>query len=169
MHEAHLDPEFEQLFARFAQQEVPQQPGQQLEETTRYLAILCALMGCQGVEEFRRALPRALDAGLDAVAVKEAVYQAVAYLGIGKVRPFLTATNEVLAQRGVALPLAGQATVTPDDRLGKGVQAQVAIFGDGMREAWKSGHIHRYLAANCFGDSYTRTGLTLAQREMVTF
>ena len=169
MHEAHLDPEFEQLFARFAQQEVPQQPGQQLEETTRYLAILCALVGCQGVEEFRRVLPRALDAGLDAVAIKEAVYQAVAYLGIGKVRPFLTATNEVLAQRGVALPLAGQATVTPDDRLEKGVQAQVAIFGDGMREAWKNGHIHRYLAANCFGDYYTRTGLTLAQREMVTF
>ena len=27
----------------------------------------------------------------------------------------------------------------------------------------------RWLAANCFGDYYTRTGLSLAQREMITF
>ena len=26
-----------------------------------------------------------------------------------------------------------------------------------------------WLAENCFGDYYTRTGLTLAQREMITF
>lgn len=38
-----------------------------------------------------------------------------------------------------------------------------------MLEAWKTGHIKRCLAANCFGDYYTRTGLPLAQREMITF
>ena len=38
-----------------------------------------------------------------------------------------------------------------------------------MKEAWKAGHINRWLAANCFGDYYTRTGLDLAQREMITF
>ena len=37
-----------------------------------------------------------------------------------------------------------------------------------LRES-KAGHINRWLAANCFGDYYTRTGLTLAQREMITF
>ena len=38
-----------------------------------------------------------------------------------------------------------------------------------MKEAWKNGHINRWLASNCFGDYYTRTGLDLAQREMITF
>ena len=38
-----------------------------------------------------------------------------------------------------------------------------------MKEAWKSGHINRWLADNCFGDYYTRTGLDLKQREMITF
>ena len=38
-----------------------------------------------------------------------------------------------------------------------------------MNEAWKNGHINRWLAQNCFGDYYTRTGLDLAQREMITF
>lgn len=38
-----------------------------------------------------------------------------------------------------------------------------------MKEAWKAGYINRWLAANCFGDYYTRTGLSLAQRELITF
>ena len=33
------------------------------------------------------------------------------------------------------------------------------IFGEGMKDAWKKGHINRWLAANCFGDYYTRKGL----------
>ena len=33
---------------------------------------------------------------------------------------------------GVALPLEGQATTTAEDRLEKGVDAQVTIFGEGM-------------------------------------
>ena len=103
------------------------------------------------------------------VAVKEIVYQGVDYLGIGRVLPFLEAVNRVLTARGVALPLAGQATTTMADRLEKGAQTQADIFGPQMLEAWKSGHINRWLAANCFGDYYTRTGLDLKQREMITF
>ena len=60
-------------------------------------------------------------------------------------------------------------TTTMNDRLEKGVEAQTAIFGEHMKEAWKKGHINRWLAANCFGDFYTRTGLDLPQREMITF
>lgn len=56
-----------------------------------------------------------------------------------------------------------------EDRLEKGAQAQADIFGPQMKEAWKSGHINRWLADNCFGDYYTRTRLDLAQREMITF
>ena len=36
------------------------------------------------------------------------------------------------------------------------------------KEAWKNGPINRWLADNCFGDYYTRTGLDLAQRELIT-
>lgn len=163
------DPEFAERFEHFAFDEVVNEPGQQLDDTTRYLAILATLLGCQGIEEFDAVLPRALDAGVTPVMVKETVYQAVDYLGIGRVRPFLDAVNAELTARGVALPLAGQATTTMADRLEKGAQAQAAIFGSHMLEAWKQGHINRWLAANCFGDYYTRTGLDLAQRELITF
>ena len=163
------DPEFVERFEYFAFDEVVNEPGQQLDEVTRHMAILATLLGCQGTEAFRRELPQALDAGVTPVMAKEIVYQAVDYLGIGRVLPFLDITNEVLKARGVALPLEGQATTTMEDRLEKGAQTQADIFGPQMLEAWKTGHINRWLAANCFGDYYTRTGLTLAQREMITF
>ena len=163
------DPEFVERFEHFALDEVVNEPGQQLDEVTRHMAILATLLGCQGTEAFRRELPQALDAGVTPVMAKEIVYQAVDYLGIGRVLPFLDITNEVLKARGVALPLEGQATTTMEDRLEKGAQTQADIFGPQMLEAWKTGHINRWLAANCFGDYYTRTGLTLAQREMITF
>lgn len=163
------DPEFAERFEHFAFQEVVNEEGQRLDDITRHMAIIATLLGCQGLDEFKLELPRALDAGISPVMVKEVVYQAVDYLGIGRVRPFLNITNDILAERGVKLPLDGQATTTMDNRLEKGIQTQVEIFGDAMKEAWKNGHINRWLAANCFGDYYTRNGLTLAQREMITF
>ena len=163
------DPEFMERFEHFAFDEVVNEEGQQLDDINRHMAIIATLLGCQGIDEFRIELPRALDAGLTPVMVKEIVYQAVDYLGIGRVLPFLDATNEILLSRGVELPLEGQATTTMEDRLEKGIQAQTDIFGEQMKEAWKAGHINRWLAANCFGDYYTRTGLDLRQREMITF
>lgn len=166
------DPEFIELFENFAFDEVA--GAGDLDDRTRFLAILATLLGCQGVDAFRAMLPAALHAGVTPVEVKETVYQATAYLGMGRVYPFLRATNEVLASEGIALPLPGQATTTAKDRREAGTQAQVDIFGEGMRDFWRSGpeesrHINTWLAANCFGDYYTRTGLDYGQREMITF
>ncbi len=163
------DPEFMERFEHFAFDEVVNEPGQQLEPRTRYMAILASLLGCGGVEAFKYMLYSALDAGVSPVDAKEIVYQAVDYLGIGRVLPFLNITNEVLEDKGVELPLQGQGTTTLENRLEKGAQAQAEIFGEGMLTAWKKGHINRWLAANCFGDYYTRGGLNLREREMITF
>ncbi len=163
------DREFMERFERFAFEEVVNEEGQGLEPKVRYTAILATLLGCQGTDAFRMMLPKALDAGVTPVMAKEIVYQATDYLGFGRALPFINITNEILEARGVALPLENQATTTMEDRLEKGIQAQVDIFGEHMNEAWKAGYINRWLAANCFGDYYTRKGLDLAQREMITF
>lgn len=97
------DPGFAERMLHFADVEVAQDPDTALDPQTRYLAILATLLGCQGTDEFRIQLARALDAGLTPVQVKEVVYLAVDYLGIGRVRPFLGITNEVLEARGVEL------------------------------------------------------------------
>lgn len=163
------DFEFMERFEHFAFDEVVNEDGQQLDDITRYTAILAALIGCQGIDAFKEILPKALDSGVTPIAVKEIVYQSVDYLGYGRMLPFLHAANEILLNCGIELPLEGQETTTFDNRLEKGIEAQAEIFGEHMRDAWKATHINRWLAANCFGDYYTRTGLDLAQREMITF
>lgn len=163
------DPEFAQRFSYFAFEEVVHEENQQLDEKTRYISILATLIGCGGVEAYRELLDSALENGVAPIAVKEIVYQAADYLGYGKMLPFLNATNEILRERGISLPLDGQSTTTIADRLEKGIEVQSKIFGEHMKEAWKTSHINRWLAANCFGDYYTRNGLTLAERELMTF
>lgn len=166
------DPEFIERFDNFAFDEVINHDD--LDDRTRFMAILATLLGCQGIDEFRAMLPAALNFGVTPVEAKEIVYQSVAYLGIGRVFPSLHAVNEVLTARGVKLPLEDQANTTTENRLEKGIQAQVDIFGEGMKEFYKSGpeesrHINYWLADNCFGDYYTRSGLDYNQREMITF
>ena len=131
------DPEFMELFANFALDEVVNQGD--LDDAARMMAILAALLGCQGVEEYRVLLPAALRAGVTPVQVKEILYQSVAYLGIGRVRPFFSVTNQVLTEQGVALPLEPGSTTTAETRLAAGNQAQVDIFGEGMRGFQNSG------------------------------
>lgn len=169
---AKSDPEFVERFDNFAFDEVIQQSL--LDDKTRGMAILSTLLGCQGKEEFQVMAPAILRMGVTPVELKEIVYQAVAYLGMGRVYPFLMITNEVLQAEGIDLPLEPQATTTMEDRLRKGNQVQVDIFGAHMKDFDKSGpeesrHINQWLADNCFGDYYTRTGLDHKQREMITF
>lgn len=106
-------------------------------------------LGCQGTDEFRAMLPAALNFDVSPVEIKEIVYQAVAYLGIGRVFPFLKITNEVFEEKGIELPLPSQTTTTMEDCREAGTQVQVDIFGEGMRDFWKSGpeesrHINRW-------------------------
>ena len=168
------DPEFIERFDNFAFDEVINEKGAGLDDKTRMLAILASLVGCQGIDEFRAMLSAALNFGLTAVEMKELTYQAAAYLGIGRVFPFLHAVNDVLESKGYKLPIEGQSATTTENRLEKGRKAQVDIFGEGMQEFYKSGpeesrHINKWLTDNCFGDYYTRGGLDYKQREMITF
>ena len=161
------DPELYGICERFMKHEVPDEPGQELCGETRYLAILAVLMGSGAPEAFEEVLGEALESGVSPAAVREAVYQATDYLGYGRMLTFLHRANGVFEKRGIKLPLQPQAT--GGDRLERGIDAQARIFGEQMREAWKKSHINCWLAENCFGDFYTRTGLDIPQREMITF
>lgn len=162
------DPEYIERFNHFAFDEVVN-AEESLDTKTRYMAILATLLGCQGTDAFREMLNKALDDKVDPVVIKEVVYQATDYLGYGRVLNFLNITNELFTERNIQMPLEGQATTTLEDRLEKGIETQVTLFGDFMKDAWKAGTINKWLASNCFGDYYTRKGLTLAEREMITF
>ena len=169
---AKTDPEFIELFDNFAFDEVVNQDD--LDDKTRFMAILATLLGCQGIDEFKLMLTAAYNLGVTPVEMKEIVYQATAYLGIGRTFPFIQAVNDFCRDNGIALPLEQTGTTDPANRIEKGNQAQVDIFGDHMKGFQNSGpeesrHINKWLAGNCFGDYYTRKGLDYNQREMITF
>lgn len=133
-----------------------------------------ALLGCQGMGEFQNMLHAALNIGVDPVAIKETIYQATAYLGIGRTCDFLIAANGIMEQHGVRLPLAPQASTNEETRFERGLAKQVELFGPDMAKRQTDGpalrrNINRWLADNCFGDYYTRNGLNGQEREMITF
>ena len=161
------DPEAWERIDHFAFEEV--QDDIDLPNKTKLLSNLAYLLGMQGLEEYSLMLPVALDNGVSPVEAKEVVYQAVDYLGLGRVMPFFEATNQVLLDRGVKLPLPSQATTTMKNRLEKGEETQIRLFGPQMKDVAKKGIINKWLVDNCFGDYYTRKGLDDKEREMITF
>jgi 4-carboxymuconolactone decarboxylase len=167
------DPELIEYFDNFAFDEVLRYGT--LDTRTRLMVQLAALIAVQGLSEYRVMLGAALTVAVTPVEVKEIVYQAVPYAGMGKVFDFLHATNDVLTARGVELPLDGQSTTTPETREERGLAVQKEIVGAERVDAMYANapadtlHIQRYLSGNCFGDHYTRGGLDLRTRELLTF
>jgi len=166
------DPELIEVFDNFAFDDVLAYGN--LNIRTRLMMILGSTIGCQALSEYKVMLVGALNVGVTPVEAKEILYQAVPYVGIAKALDFIHATNEVMKSRGIVLPLEGQSTTTRETRFEKGLAAQKAIFGDSIDQMYKDSpdnqiHMQKYLSANCFGDFYTRNGLDLKTRELLTF
>jgi 4-carboxymuconolactone decarboxylase len=167
------DPELIEVFDNFAFDEVLSHGV--IDARTRLLTQLAAMVASQAVAEFRVMVGAALTVGVTPVEVKEVVYQAVPYVGMAKVFDAIHATNDVLTERGVALPLPTQSTTTPDTRMERGLATQKQVVGADAVDAMYAKspadelHLQRYLSGNCFGDHVARGGLDLATRELLTF
>ena len=141
-----------------------------LSDRNRMLATLATCMGALAVDEFGVLIPAAVNSfGLKPEEIKEVVYQGTAYLGMARVHPFLMRTNEVFKAMGIKESRESRLTNTQETRQPTGTAAQTEIFGERMKEFWKGSTVNYWLASNCFGDYYTRKGLTIPEREMITF
>jgi len=167
------DPELVSTFGDFAFDEVLGHGS--VEPRLRLMTQLAATIAAQGLTEFRVLAGAALTIGVTPVELKEVVYQAVPYVGMAKAVDFVHAANDVLRDRGVELPLPGQSTTTPENRMERGLAVQKQVVGDAAVDAMYANapddeqHIQRALSGNCFGDTLTRAGLDLPTRELLTF
>jgi 4-carboxymuconolactone decarboxylase len=166
------DPELIELFDNWAFDEVI--THSKLDTRTRVMMILASNIACQAQTEYSMFLNAALQVGVTPVEIKEILYQSVPYVGIAKVIDFIYITNEVFKERNISLPLKGQSTTTPENRLQKGLELQKAIFGNVIDNLYERSpknqlHIQKFLSDNCFGDYLTRTGLDIKTRELLTF
>ena len=102
---ATTDPELIEYFDNFAFDEVLRHGT--LDVRTRLIVQLAALIAGQALREYRTMLGAALTVGVTPVEIKEIVYQAVPYVGMGKVSDFLHSTNEALTDAGDRAAPAG--------------------------------------------------------------
>lgn len=166
------DEELKEIVLNFALDEVQAQDN--LDEKIRQMVILAATIATQTKKMYEVFVNSALNIGVSPVEIKEILYQSVPYVGILKVLDLLETTNRIFRERGIELPLEKQGTTTIEDRFNKGLEVQKLIFGDVIDKNYENSpknqvHIQKFLSDNCFGDFYTRTGLNVKTRELITF
>lgn len=166
------DAELESIFNNFVYGEVYNHGT--LEPKLRELVTLVSLTASQGTDMIKPHVETALNIGVSPIEIKEALYQCSPYVGFPRVFAALEKANEVFKEKNISLPIESQSTVTESTRFDKGLETQVSIFGDAILAAHSNAapnqkHIQNFLSANCFGDFYTRTGLDLKTRELLTF
>lgn len=165
------DPEFQDILSRFIFGEVFHQGS--LDDKMRELITLVVLTTNQTLPQLKAHVHAALNVGLTPIEIKEAVYQCAPYVGFPKTLNAMTEVNNVFKARNIALPLESQQQVEEETRFDKGLAVQVDIFGDIITKNRENSpinqkHIQDYLSAFCFGDFYTRGGLDLKTRELLT-
>ena len=166
------DEELESIFNNFVYGEVYNHGT--LEPKLRELVTLVSLTASQGIDMIKEHIEIALNVGVSPIEIKEALYQCSPYVGFPRVFAALEKANEVFKEKNISLPIESQSTVTESTRFDKGLETQVSIFGDAILAAHSNAapnqkHIQNFLSANCFGDFYTRKGLDLKTRELLTF
>ena len=141
----------------------------------RAALVSLAAIAAAGAPDYARPwVKRALKSGATPVEIKEAVYQVAPYAGLPKAEAVLNVVNAVFKEEGIALPVKSTATVTEEDRFEKGKAFQVATYGERIRKMHETASederfLNVYLLSSfCFGDIYTRTALSLKDRELLT-
>jgi 4-carboxymuconolactone decarboxylase len=167
------DGEFIELFRNFLFGEATVES--KLDKRSQFLVVIATLITNQSLNLYKKIVKTALNNGISPIEIKEVLYQSTAYIGMSKVYDFLDVTNEIFKDNGIDLPLEGQSTTNFDNRKEKGYKIQCDYFGkeniDAMIDNAISGqeHFNTFLADYCFGDFYTRTGLSDQDRELITF
>jgi 4-carboxymuconolactone decarboxylase len=165
------DPDFQDILNRFIFGEVFYQGN--LDDKMRELITLVVLTTTQTLLQLKAHVSAALNVGVTPVEIKEAIYQCAPYIGFPKTLNALSEVNEVFKAKGIALPIESQKTTDEENRFDKGLAVQVEVFGDVIAKLRKNApanqvHMQDYLSAFCFGDFYTRSGLDLKTRELLT-
>jgi 4-carboxymuconolactone decarboxylase len=165
------DPDFQDILSHFIFGEVFYQGH--LDNKQRELITIVVLTANQTLPQLKAHVVAALNVGLTPVEIKEAVYQCAPYIGFPKTLNAINEVNEVFKSKNIALPIESQKQADEENRFDRGLSVQVEIFGETiakMRGAAPSNqkHIQDYLSSSCFGDFYTRGGLDLKTRELLT-
>ena len=144
-----------------------------LDDQTRELITVTVLATLGTLSQLRFHTAAALRVGVPPVQLREAVYQLAPFVGFPRTLNAVATLNEVFADHDIELPLPAQGTVADADRYARGLAEQLPLYGNEIRDNLAdlpepfNEALPRFLTEFCFGDFYTRGGLSLAQRELL--
>ena len=165
------DKELRAVMDNFTQNEVPAATPL-VEKREVELIRLVSLVTQQSGALLQEEVATALAQGLAPEEILEAIYQCAPYTGFPRTVDAVEIARSVFNAKNVKVE-ENRATVTAQSRLEAGADAQGTLFGQSFRDMAKNGKsgmptINYFLASNCFGDYYTRKGLDLNTRELLT-
>jgi len=165
------DKELRAVMDNFTQNEVPAVTPL-VEKREVELIRLVSLVTQQSGALLQEEVATALAQGLAPEEILEAIYQCAPYTGFPRTVDAVEIARSVFKAKNVKVD-ENRATVTAQSRLQAGADAQGTLFGQSFRDMAKNGKsgmptINYFLASNCFGDYYTRKGLDLNTRELLT-
>ena len=165
------DKELCAVMDNFTQNEVPAATPL-VEKREVELIRLVSLVTQQSGALLQEEVATALAQGLAPEEILEAIYQCAPYTGFPRTVDAVEIARSVFNAKNVKVE-ENRATVTAQSRLEAGADAQGTLFGQTFRDMAKNGKsgmptINYFLASNCFGDYYTRKGLDLNTRELLT-
>lgn len=146
-----------------------------LDLQTRELVLIVVCTVNQTMIALKQHVLSALKCQIQPEIIMEAIYQCTPYIGLGKVEEALYHIHLFFEEKDISLSSKIMATVNQDNRFEKGFAIQAQAFGRDHIQAnhdqapHELKHLQNYLSAYCFGDFYTRSGLNLRQRELLTF
>lgn len=145
-----------------------------LDDKTRELITVAALTTLQTLPQLKAHVNAALNVGNTPVEIRETIYQCAPFIGFPRTLNAVAVLNDVLREKGIKLPLENQATVTEESRFSAGKQIQQPLYGNEIKTAMRrlpkeyAKAVPDILTKFCFGDFYTRKGLSIRQRELLS-
>jgi 4-carboxymuconolactone decarboxylase len=144
-----------------------------LDDQTRELITVTVLACLQTLPQLKSHTAAALNVGVQAIEIREAIYQLAPFIGFPRTLNAVATINEVFQAQAIQLPLPVQGRVSDADRYPEGLAEQAPLYGNEIKDNLAdlpqpfNELLPRFLTEFCFGDFYTRGGLTLSQRELL--
>lgn len=166
------DPEFMEILQRNIFGEVFYTGN--LNHKERELITVVALTAMQTLPQLKAHINAALNVGNSPLEIREAIYQCAPFIGFPRTLNAIGVFNEVAKERNISLPLENAATTTEENRHAKGLEIQTGLYGSEVKKAMSSlpaeykETVPDTLTDFCFGDFYTRKGLSIRQRELLS-
>jgi len=144
-----------------------------LDDQTRELITVTVLACLQTLPQLKAHTAAALNVGVEPIEIREAIYQLSPFIGFPRTLNAIATVNDAFGAQSIQLPLPDQGTVSDADRYSKGLAEQAPLYGNEIKDDLADlpqpfdTQLPRFLTEFCFGDFYTRGGLTLARRELL--